>query len=71
VVTRLERRRSRTPQRLDFRYVTRNHEMEADESASCRAALCESAQILLAHIMRRDCDGGARLDFRAHDMTTE
>lgn len=64
VVTRLERLKSRTLQRLDSRYVTRNHEMEADEGASCRVSLRESAQILLVHRMRRDCDGGARLDIR-------
>jgi hypothetical protein len=71
VETRLERLRSRTLQRLDFRYVTRNHEMEADEGASCRVSLCESAQILLVHRMRRDCDGSARLDIRAHGMPVE
>ena len=65
MVTRLERRRSHTLQRLDFRYVTRNLEMETDECASCRVALRESAQILLVHRMRRDCDSGARLDIRA------
>jgi hypothetical protein len=71
VVTRLERLRSHTLQRLDSRYVTRNLEMETDEGASCRVALCESAQILLVHRLRRDCDRSARLDIRAHDMPTE
>jgi hypothetical protein len=70
-VTRLERLRSRTLQRLDSRYVTRNHEMEADEGANCRVSLCESAQILLVHRMRRDCAGGAGSYIRAYGIPME
>jgi hypothetical protein len=54
VVTHLERRKSRTLRRLDFRYVARALEMEAEDGAGSRALLCDSAQNLFARTMRRE-----------------